>query len=124
MHIDFQSPNDHDRESWSHPSTRFGNRHFSACTSCEIVLNVLLQLQMKDEIEMSKQRNLVELGKLHETTRLEMEGYRGGTYLRLELHGMPCEMVQFFDPSHPILVGGLGTGEEGVGYMQVNDFDS
>jgi ribosome biogenesis protein BMS1 len=79
---------------------------------------------MKDEIEMSKQRNLVELGKLHETTRLEMEGYRGGTYLRLELHGMPCEMVQFFDPSHPILVGGLGTGEEGVGYMQVNDFDS
>jgi ribosome biogenesis protein BMS1 len=75
--------------------------------------------EMKDEIEMSKQRNLAELGKLHKTTRLEMEGYRGGTYLRLELHGMPCEMVQFFDPSHPILVGGLGTGEEGVGYMQV-----
>ncbi|CAM6115965.1 unnamed protein product [Calypogeia fissa] len=75
--------------------------------------------KMKDEIELRKQRNLAELGEIDESTRLEMEGFRGGTYLRIELHGMPCEMVQYFDPCHPILVGGIGRGEEGVGYQKV-----
>ncbi|KAL2645256.1 hypothetical protein R1flu_012843 [Riccia fluitans] len=74
--------------------------------------------KIKDEIELRKQKNLAELGEIDDETRINMEGFRGGTYLRLELHGMPCEMVQYFDPSHPILVGGVGRGEEGVGYMQ------
>ena len=47
-----------------------------------------------------------------------MEGFKVGTYLRLELHGVPCEMVQYFDPKHPLLVGGVGALEEGVGYIQ------
>ncbi|ESW06863.1 hypothetical protein PHAVU_010G083000 [Phaseolus vulgaris] len=29
-----------------------------------------------------------------------------------------CEMVEYFDPCHPILVGGVGIGEENVGHMQ------
>jgi hypothetical protein len=29
-------------------------------------------------------------------------------------------MVEHFDPYHPILVGGVGLGEENVGYMQVS----
>jgi len=29
-------------------------------------------------------------------------------------------MVEYFDPYHPILVGGVGIGEENVGYMQVS----
>ncbi|BBN03124.1 ribosome biogenesis protein BMS1 [Marchantia polymorpha subsp. ruderalis] len=74
--------------------------------------------KVKDEIELRKQKNLAELGEIDDETRIEMEGFRGGTYLRIELHGMPCEMVQYFDPSHPILVGGVGRGEETVGYMQ------
>jgi ribosome biogenesis protein BMS1 len=76
-------------------------------------------LQLKDDIALRKQKNLAELAEVDDVTRIEMEGYRGGTYLRLELHGMPCEMVQYFDPAHPILVGGISRGEEGVGYMQV-----
>lgn len=63
--------------------------------------------------------NIAELNELDEDTRLEVEGYRTGTYLRLEIHNVPCEMVEHFDPCHPILVGGLGLGEENVGYMQV-----
>lgn len=74
---------------------------------------------MKDEIELRKQRNIAELSEVDEVTRLEMEGFRGGTYLRLELHGMPCELVRHFDPRHPLLVGGIPSAEEGVGYMQV-----
>lgn len=49
-----------------------------------------------------------------------MEGYRAGTYIRLELQGVPCELVANFDPRFPILVGGLGQAEEGVGYMTVS----
>ena len=79
-----------------------------------------MNLQLKDEIALRKQKNLAELAELDDVTRLEMEGYRGGTYLRLELHGMPYEMVHYFDPTIPLLVGGLARGEEAVGFMQVS----
>ncbi|XP_068471724.1 uncharacterized protein [Phaseolus vulgaris] len=74
--------------------------------------------KLKEEIELQKQRNIAELNDLDEDTRLEIEGFRTGTYLRLEVDDVPCEMVEHFDPYHPILVGGVGIGEENVGYMQ------
>ena len=42
--------------------------------------------QLKEEIEIRKQRNIAELNDLDEETRLEIEGFQTGTYLRLELH--------------------------------------
>lgn len=78
-----------------------------------------MSLQLKEEIELRKQMNVAELNDLDEATRLELEGFRTGTYLRLEIHNVPFEMVEHFDPRHPILVGGIGLGEENVGYMQV-----
>ncbi|KAB5515730.1 hypothetical protein DKX38_026378 [Salix brachista] len=77
-----------------------------------------LELLLKEEIEIRKQRNIAELNDLDEETRLEIEGFQTGTYLRLELHDVPFEMVEHFDPCDPILVGGIGLGEEHVGYMQ------
>ncbi|KAL0311937.1 UNVERIFIED_CONTAM: Ribosome biogenesis protein BMS1 [Sesamum radiatum] len=75
--------------------------------------------KLKEEIELRKQVNIAELNELDEVTRIEVEGYRTGTYLRLEIRDVPFEMVENFDPCHPILVGGLALGEENVGYMQV-----
>ncbi|KAB2615160.1 ribosome biogenesis protein bms1-like [Pyrus ussuriensis x Pyrus communis] len=75
--------------------------------------------KLKDEIELRKQMNIAELNELDEATQLEVEGFRTGTYLRLEVHDVPYEMVEYFDPCHPILVGGIGLGEENVGHMQV-----
>ncbi|KAL8227115.1 hypothetical protein R6Q57_016947 [Mikania cordata] len=75
-------------------------------------------LQLKEEAELQRQRNIAELNDLDEATRLDIEGYRTGTYLRLEIHDVPYEMVEHFDPFHPILVGGIGLTEENVGYMQ------
>ena len=63
--------------------------------------------------------NIAELNDLDEATRLEIEGFCTGMYLRLEVRDVPFEMVEYFDPCHPILVGGIGLGEENVGYMQV-----
>ncbi|KAL0318378.1 UNVERIFIED_CONTAM: Ribosome biogenesis protein BMS1 [Sesamum angustifolium] len=75
--------------------------------------------KLKEEIELRKQVNIAELNELDEVTRIEVEGYRTGTYLRIEIRDVPFEMVENFDPCHPILVGGLALGEENVGYMQV-----
>lgn len=74
--------------------------------------------KLKEEIELRKQMNISELNDLDESTRIEIEGFQTGTYLRLEIHDVPFEMVEYFDPCHPILVGGIGLGEENVGYMQ------
>ncbi|KAG5536336.1 hypothetical protein RHGRI_023943 [Rhododendron griersonianum] len=75
--------------------------------------------KLKEEIELRKQTNLAELNHLDEATRIEIEGYRTGTYLRLEVHDVPFKMVEYFDPLHPVLVGRIGLSEENVGYMQV-----
>lgn len=74
--------------------------------------------KLKEEAELQRQRNIAELDDLDEATRIDMEGYRTGTYLRLEIHDVPYEMIEHFDPRHPILVGGIGLTEENVGYMQ------
>ncbi|KAJ9185011.1 hypothetical protein P3X46_004691 [Hevea brasiliensis] len=74
--------------------------------------------KLKEEIELRKKRNIAELNDLDEETRLDIEGFHTGMYLRLEVHDVPFEMVEHFDPCHPILVGGIGFGEENVGYMQ------
>lgn len=63
--------------------------------------------------------NIAELNDLDDSTRVEIEGFRSGTYMRLEFHGVPHEMVEHFDPCHPILIGGISLGEDNVGYMQV-----
>ena len=75
--------------------------------------------QIKEEIELRKHKNLAELNKIDEVTHVEMEGFQTGSYLRLEVHAMPFEMVKYFNPQHLVLVGGIGRGEESVGYMQV-----
>ncbi|KAB5515721.1 hypothetical protein DKX38_026369 [Salix brachista] len=69
-------------------------------------------------VSMQKEDESEEQRKLKKETRLEIEGFQTGTYLRLELHDVPFEMVEHFDPCNPILVGGIGLGEEHVGYMQ------
>ncbi|OAY66829.1 Ribosome biogenesis protein BMS [Ananas comosus] len=76
--------------------------------------------KLKEEIELRKQMNIAELNDLDEATRIEVEGFQTGTYLRLEVHNVPFELVEHFDPRHPILVGGIGLGEEAFGYMQAN----
>lgn len=59
------------------------------------------------------------MDELDEEQRVIMEGYRPGTYLRLRFTGVPCELMQHFDPAQPLLVGGVSASEEGVGFMQL-----
>ncbi|KAK9699418.1 hypothetical protein RND81_08G172100 [Saponaria officinalis] len=74
--------------------------------------------KLKKEIEIRQQMNLLELNDLDEEMRIEIEGFKTGTYVRLEIHAVPYEMVEYFDPQYPILVGGISLAEENIGYMQ------
>lgn len=56
---------------------------------------------------------------MDDETRVQYEGFRPGMYIRLEISSVPCEFVTNFDPHYPIILGGLGSSEGNVGYLQV-----
>jgi ribosome biogenesis protein BMS1 len=75
--------------------------------------------EKKDEISRQLQLNIEEFKDVPAESRALVEGFRPGTYVRVELVDVPCEMIEHFDPSYPIIVGGLLPAEERFGYVQV-----
>ncbi|TFK48648.1 DUF663-domain-containing protein [Heliocybe sulcata] len=75
--------------------------------------------EKKDEIAKQLQVNKEEFADVDAESRALVEGYRPGTYVRLELMDVPSEFVEHFDPYYPIVVGGLLPSEERFGYVQV-----
>ncbi|XP_022690941.1 ribosome biogenesis protein BMS1 homolog isoform X2 [Varroa jacobsoni] len=75
--------------------------------------------EIKEEMNQQAQLNKAEFADLDDSRRVLFEGFRAGLYVRVELRGLPCELVQNFDPSYPIVLGGLNTAENRVGYLQV-----
>ena len=71
--------------------------------------------------EMAKQSalNREEFQALDEGMRTAVEGFPPGSYLRIEIEGVPCEMVENFDAAYPVIVGGLLAAEERFGFVQV-----
>lgn len=52
--------------------------------------------------------------------RVLYEGYRPGLYVRIELHNMPCEFVEHFNPFLPMVLGGMTSSESVIGCLQVS----
>ena len=75
--------------------------------------------EKKDELARQLQLNRAEFEGVDEETRASVEGHRPGSYVRIELSGVPCELIQFFNPANPIIVGGLLPAEERFGFVQV-----
>lgn len=55
---------------------------------------------------------------LPDALRARMTGFPAGTYVRMRLEGVPCEFIQRFKPSMPVIVGGLLAQEEGLSMLR------
>jgi len=74
---------------------------------------------LKKEVDDQSNLNRSEFDGLDDSLRVQYEGFRSGMYVRLELENVPCEMVDYFSPSTPLVLGGLLKGEDQVGYVQI-----
>ena len=74
---------------------------------------------LKKEVDQQSSLNRSEFEGLEDSVRVQYEGYRPGMYIRLELAGVPCELLQHFHPASPILLGGLLKGEDQLGFVQL-----
>ena len=76
--------------------------------------------QQKAKIQKQLEINKREFEGLDAESRVKVEGFLPGTYVRMVLHGIPCEFVERFDPRFPAIVGGLLNDEQRFGYIQVS----
>ncbi|KAG9403175.1 Glycoside hydrolase 2 (Mannanase, beta-galactosidase) [Aphanomyces cochlioides] len=78
-----------------------------------------IMVEAKKLQETQALRNAEEFGKEGENTRLQLEGFRNGLYVRIEIHDVPAEFVTGALPTLPILVGGLLPHEHALGLMRL-----
>jgi len=73
---------------------------------------------LKKEVDDQANLNRNEFDDMEDSQRVLYEGFRPGMYVRLEIEGAPCELLDNFDPDSPLVVGGLLKGEDQIGYVQ------
>lgn len=73
----------------------------------------------KEKLQKQTNMNREFLQGLDEDTRLQVEGYRPGLYVRFEFKAVPSALIDNFNPSYPLIVGGLNPGEIGEGFIRV-----
>jgi len=74
--------------------------------------------QQKAKIQKQLDINKREFEGLDPESRVKVEGFLPGTYVRMVLNGIPCEFVERFDPRFPVILGGLLNDEQRFGYIQ------
>ncbi|XP_059163820.1 ribosome biogenesis protein BMS1 homolog [Physella acuta] len=73
----------------------------------------------KQEADDQAKMNKSEFEELPDEQRVQFEGFRPGMYVRIEFEQMPCELIENFDPTYPIIIGGITDVEEKLGYNNV-----
>ena len=74
--------------------------------------------ELKLEVEKQANLNKSEFEGVDDNARVQLEGYRPGMYVRVEIETVPCELITNLDPTYPLIIGGLLHGEENIGYVQ------
>ena len=75
--------------------------------------------EVKEAISAQQALNRAEFADVDPATRALVEGHQPGSYVRIELISVPCEMSEHFDPTRPLVVGGLLSAEGQFGIVQV-----
>lgn len=75
--------------------------------------------EMKQKMASQAELNKSTFEGLPDELRWQLEGFSAGCYVRMEIKGIPCELVEKFDPRQPLILGGLSPGEEQLSYLQV-----
>ncbi|CAK9832115.1 Ribosome biogenesis protein BMS1 homolog [Anthophora retusa] len=73
--------------------------------------------ELKLEVERQANLNKSEFEGIDDNVRVQLEGYRPGMYVRVEIETVPCEFINHLDPTYPLIIGGLLHGEENIGYV-------
>lgn len=71
--------------------------------------------KMAKQLEINKE----EFDQMDENTRVNIEGYRAGSYVKLVFKELPCEFINNLQPEYPIVLGGLLATESRFGIMNV-----
>ncbi|XP_066262376.1 ribosome biogenesis protein BMS1 homolog [Euwallacea similis] len=75
--------------------------------------------ELKMTAEKQAQLNKTVFDNMPDDVRVQVEGFRPGMYVRLELKNVPSEFISNFDPTYPLIIGSLNMGEENIGYVNV-----
>lgn len=75
--------------------------------------------EQKEEMRKRLEATEAEFAADDAETRALVEGYRPGSYVRLEFSNVPPELLEHFNPKFPLVVGGLLPHEENFGFVQV-----
>jgi len=75
--------------------------------------------EAKEAISAQQALNRAEFVDVDAATRALVEGYQPGSYVRIEINSVPGEMSEHFDPTRPLVIGGLLSAEEQFGFVQV-----
>ena len=70
-------------------------------------------------IDAQQDMNRNEFKELDAANRTLLEGVRPGTYVRVEIRGVPCEFQRYFVPRSPVILGGLMPHESGLSYVRL-----
>lgn len=73
--------------------------------------------EIKSAADRQTELNKKEFENLDDDLRVKIEGFRAGLYVRLAFRNVPCEFVNHFDATYPVLLGGLNMSEENIGYV-------
>uniref|UniRef100_A0A915LWA4 Bms1-type G domain-containing protein n=1 Tax=Meloidogyne javanica TaxID=6303 RepID=A0A915LWA4_MELJA len=75
--------------------------------------------EMKEEFEKQSKLNKAAFEDLDEAKRAELEGFRPGLYVKIEIDNIPASFIECMDPRFPYIIGGLLPGEQNNGYVKV-----
>ncbi|KFD65693.1 hypothetical protein M514_09629 [Trichuris suis] len=107
-----------DAEAEQHQSRLEKKRRLKEMFNAEYDETRKFHRDMVAELDHQTNLNRMEFENMDDSERIDYEGFRPGMYVRLQINGLPCELVDNFDPNYPYIIGGLLPGEQRLSYVQ------